>query len=946
MISSQGRRLPHYKVLQGPPVRAFHFSRCRIKLSRLLVRAALPIDPVTFTQLASAAAASSLLTAAWLRSRLSTDDSSQTKPDRSQPAAQQQGQVEAQQPAEAHCVQQVWDAAWAAFESQPGQQPPGDAPADSSQHPFVDEPVASKPLLLLQGVKGSERVQLLALALAALEQQVTQLLPGALLVLKSTQQWRQVCTALVANASFAAAAAWLGYIPEELQAAVQQQYRGLDPATLAAAGIQPPPSLFSPQGRGTGVTVTTEAPAAAAPAVEGTARAWFSWKRRRQRKASSSGTGNDGSSSGGSSSGEGGSVSRQTRLESFYWVGLDEKLPLYSSVLRLLRSNSIAGQEEAGQHPGQSQRGQIALQVESCANVALAGDRQPSLGRQQGSSPCSASNLQAGGLPGEAIQALPRATQPAAATGPALVAVPASSSFEARHAARSRLQTAVDATELRGWRATSAGARSSSQLLSLAPAVLHDMAVMVAEAVAAGYLADVEAGLDPAAAVTAAASLQKQAGSGRPAEHNRSGTSSSRSRGSPTEGVAGATAAAELLAADRHGANSLVASTGSSRSSSLTSQSVSMTGSSTSGGALLPLEASYWPTFLHRQLASTRQRQRFTNQVVVQRWLHRQFHSVAAMYEDRMDLFGLGPGATLQVRRAPLRRVGELNRLQGGRYWMSLLLELADLAAPALKALWSHASAFLSWLLVRLIGQSLGLIYKGIKLSLDPTQQQQQQQKGRKARKEYRSLTAQKKKLWNEARVARLLDNARHSPSTFWRAYRKKGKLAKIESAVQWFTYFKGLFSDDKVRPATRPLLAPLPDCRVAQWTNAAVGLNTAISSVEVESAVKKLRRNKASGLDGGDPALAARPSHSVAATYEDRMDLFGLGPRATLQVCRVPLRRVGELNRSRGGHYWTSLLLELADLAAPALKALWTKASAFVSWRLVRLIEQSLGLV
>ena len=40
----------------------------------------------------------------------------------------------------------------------------------------------------------------------------------------------------------------------------------------------------------------------------------------------------------------------------------------------------------------------------------------------------------------------------------------------------------------------------------------------------------------------------------------------------------------------------------------------------------------------------------------------------------------------------PLRRVGELNRLRGGRYLMSLLLELADLAAPALKALWSNAS--------------------------------------------------------------------------------------------------------------------------------------------------------------------------------------------------------------------------------------------------------------
>ena len=53
-------------------------------------------------------------------------------------------------------------------------------------------------------------------------------------------------------------------------------------------------------------------------------------------------------------------------------------------------------------------------------------------------------------------------------------------------------------------------------------------------------------------------------------------------------------------------------------------------------------------------------------------------------------------GLVLQVRRVPLRRVGELNRLRGGRYLMSLLLELADLAAPALKALWRNASGNLT----------------------------------------------------------------------------------------------------------------------------------------------------------------------------------------------------------------------------------------------------------
>lgn len=45
-----------------------------------------------------------------------------------------------------------------------------------------------------------------------------------------------------------------------------------------------------------------------------------------------------------------------------------------------------------------------------------------------------------------------------------------------------------------------------------------------------------------------------------------------------------------------------------------------------------------------------------------------------------------------QARRVPLRRVGELGRLRGARFGVSLLLELCDLAAPALRALWRKAS--------------------------------------------------------------------------------------------------------------------------------------------------------------------------------------------------------------------------------------------------------------
>ena len=170
------------------------------------------------------------------------------------------------------------------------------------------------------------------------------------------------------------------------------------------------------------------------------------------------------------------------------------------------------------------------------------------------------------------------------------------------------------------------------------------------------------------------------------------------------------------------------------------------------------------------------------------------------------------PAPPAQVRRVPLRRVAELNALKGSRFAMSLLLELCDLAAPALRTLWRHGSggrdgragncwrgpaasglllagpsgpagsassclcdsccggyslallrlrgswqhaaaallashqavshagphpptypvhvplpaALVSWLLVRLIGQSLGLIYQGIRASIRSAQQAQQ----------------------------------------------------------------------------------------------------------------------------------------------------------------------------------------------------------------------------
>lgn len=60
----------------------------------------------------------------------------------------------------------------------------------------------------------------------------------------------------------------------------------------------------------------------------------------------------------------------------------------------------------------------------------------------------------------------------------------------------------------------------------------------------------------------------------------------------------------------------------------------------------------------------------------------------------------------------------EVERLKGLRYVHSLALEAMDVAAPLLQRLLGRLGDAVSWLLVRLIGRSLGLIYRGVRESL------------------------------------------------------------------------------------------------------------------------------------------------------------------------------------------------------------------------------------
>lgn len=61
----------------------------------------------------------------------------------------------------------------------------------------------------------------------------------------------------------------------------------------------------------------------------------------------------------------------------------------------------------------------------------------------------------------------------------------------------------------------------------------------------------------------------------------------------------------------------------------------------------------------------------------------------------------------------------ELEGLTGWRSLVCLLLELADVAAPILGSVFARLSTAMSWLLVILIGRSLGLVFRGVRESLN-----------------------------------------------------------------------------------------------------------------------------------------------------------------------------------------------------------------------------------
>ncbi|XP_064971220.1 uncharacterized protein LOC135615988 isoform X2 [Musa acuminata AAA Group] len=147
---------------------------------------------------------------------------------------------------------------------------------------------------------------------------------------------------------------------------------------------------------------------------------------------------------------------------------------------------------------------------------------------------------------------------------------------------------------------------------------------------------------------------------------------------------------------------------------------------------------------------STRTLQKLRNEVVLKHWLQENFESVISMYEDRFELHVLHrelldnpvenqnvnlhwwkklpfrksataspmPYVCISRFSLPVKRTKELRALTGWRYYFSLYLEFSDISMPLVRSAFTKVRNAVSFLLVCMIGRSVGLIFTGIRQSL------------------------------------------------------------------------------------------------------------------------------------------------------------------------------------------------------------------------------------
>ena len=113
----------------------------------------------------------------------------------------------------------------------------------------------------------------------------------------------------------------------------------------------------------------------------------------------------------------------------------------------------------------------------------------------------------------------------------------------------------------------------------------------------------------------------------------------------------------------------------------------------------------------------------------------------------------------------------------------------------------------------------------------------------------YKALLRRKRRAWEMRSSEELCQLAAKEPSKFWRMYRKREDAPQGISIDAWHAAFSGLLAPEA--PAT-PHAAPIMGAGMRQVQGSSSDrLSEPISTSEVASALKRLRRNKAAGVDG-----------------------------------------------------------------------------------------------
>lgn len=118
-------------------------------------------------------------------------------------------------------------------------------------------------------------------------------------------------------------------------------------------------------------------------------------------------------------------------------------------------------------------------------------------------------------------------------------------------------------------------------------------------------------------------------------------------------------------------------------------------------------------TFYDRRLLSSREIERFRNNLSWRYRVEAYFSEPTAIFESRFNLFGLSPaGITKLSIYAP--RNQELQQLAGIPYAVTLALEVRDAIAPRVRSTISLLGSSVVYVLTEVIGRGIGLIGRGI----------------------------------------------------------------------------------------------------------------------------------------------------------------------------------------------------------------------------------------